>query len=93
MGRTLIEDITYYIETFFDRLSKLWAKWRYLPWETKIKIKALLSAIVLGLAYVVYSKSWVALSSIERTGLALFALIVLTIFVSTVLEGIGFKQV
>ncbi len=91
MGRALTEDVSYYIETFLDRIEKLWSKWRYLSWETKVRAKGVLSVSALLLSYYVYARSWLDLSDLWKVGLALFALLALAVFVSTVFEVLGFK--
>lgn len=93
MRSSIIEDITYYVETFFDRLQKLTAKWRYLSWETKVKVKGVLSVLALLLAYTVYSRSWMSLSIAGKAGLILFTLAVLGVFASTLLDVLNIEHV
>lgn len=84
MGR--MDEISYYIDTFFDTIEKLKAKWRYLSWETKVRVKGILSVLGLGLAYIIYSRAWVSLPGLGKAGLLLYVLLVLGLFVSTLLE-------
>jgi len=86
MGRSRAEEISYYIDTFNDKLSKLKIWWQRLPWETKLRAKGASSALALGLVYYIYLGSWTSLSDLNKGGLILFALASLAIFVSTVLE-------
>lgn len=86
MGRTLAEEISYYIDTLLDRAEKLKAKWQYMSWETKVRVKGILSALGLGIAYIIYSRAWVSLPGLGKAGLLLYVLLVLGLFVSTLLE-------
>ncbi len=86
MGRARSEEISYYIDTFFDRVEKLKSWWRHRPWETKVRIKGTISALSLGLAYIFYSGSWSSLSDFGKAGLVLYTLIALALFASALLE-------
>ncbi len=93
MDKSVLEEISYYFETFLDKVKKLRAKWGYLSWETKVRTKGIVSVLGLGLAYMIYSGSWISLSGMERSLLIIFAILLLGIFLSTILEVLDFKHV
>ncbi len=82
----LWEEITYYFETFLERLGRISQWWHRLPWETKVKSKAAISALGMAATYVIYFRYWGELGDLGRWGLYLLILLVALLTITTAAE-------
>lgn len=74
------------IDTLRDFIKKLKEKWRYLPWETKVRVKGVLSVLGLVLAFIIYSRSGGSISDLGKIGLLIYVLLLLGLLATTLRE-------